>query len=281
MRDVDATDSLSLCDLRPRSHWEKVNLSLWGSYLTELELDAIDRACAVAGDRRVALEVGCEGGRWCAMLERKGWDITCTDVDPDALAICRSRLQGGRCIQVSPNDVSLPGENGVYSLLLCMEVFPVVYNDWFIAEAWRVLAGGGVLVGAFLNLHSWKGLLHRARATVLGRGQWYHRSYSDWRKQVHKMGFEITLETGYSWMPFARGSNHRWVPLANRIEKSLGLRNLAAASPWVIFVARKPQAQPLLRMNGESPANEHHNPRLVTAAPIRHSSQMPSQDQSK
>ena len=264
MSNVNEAEILGARNLGPRSYWEQVNLSQWGSYLTELELDAIDQACELAPEGRAALEVGCEGGRWSVMLERKGWDLTCTDVDPEALAICRSRLEHGRCIQVSPNDVSLPGKNEAFSLLLCMEVFPVVHNDWFITEAWRVLEEGGVLVGAFLNLHSWKGLLHRSRASVLGRAQWYHRSYSDWRKQVRKMGFEMTLETGYSWMPFARNSNHPLVPVATRLEKWLGLRKVPAASPWVVFIARKP-GRPQVRTHRESVVRASQGPVIENA----------------
>jgi SAM-dependent methyltransferase len=230
---------LTIASLEPRSHWERVNTSRWGAYLTELELDAITRAAQLAGPPRAALEVGCEGGRWSAMLEAQGWDMTCTDVDANALAICRSRLRHGRCIKVSPDDNTLPYQDRAASLLLCMEVFPVVHNSWFISEAWRVLREGGVLVGAFLNLCSWKGLVHRARCTALGRPQWYHRSYGHWRTELRKIGFELHLETGYSWMPFGRGSNHRLVPFATDLEKALGLRNLPAASPWVIFIAQK------------------------------------------
>jgi SAM-dependent methyltransferase len=225
--------------LEPRSYWEQINTSLWGSYLTNLELDAIQRAARLAGTPQAALEVGCEGGRWAAMLESQGWDMTCTDVNPEALEICRNRLERGRCIQVSPHDTTLPAEDDAVSLLLCMEVFPVVYNDWFIAEAWRVLQEGGVVVGAFLNLCSWKGLLHRVRSTVLRRFQWYHRTYPNWRAQVRKTGFELHLETGYSWMPFGRGSNHPLVPFAASLEETFGLRKLPAASPWVLFIAQK------------------------------------------
>lgn len=232
--------NLSTLGLDPLSYWERINTSQWGRYLTDLEFVTIATACELAGKPGAALEVGCEGGRWSVMLEEQGWEMTCTDVDSESVALCRSRLEHGRCLQVSPKDRTFPCANKAVSLLLCMEVFPVVHNDWFVNEAWRVLAEGGVLVGAALNSCSWKGALHRARCRALGRPQWYCRSYSSWRAQMRKAGFEFYQEIGYSWMPFGRGSNSALIPAATTLEKRLGLRSLPTLSPWVTFVVRKP-----------------------------------------
>ncbi len=188
----------------PPTYWEGVNRAHWGMYLSDLEYNAIDLAARLAKGPENALEVGCDGGRWAKVLEDQGWAMSCTDIDPRSLEICRCRLKRVSCIEVEPSDTTLPCGDESVSLILCMEVFPVIYQNWFIEESWRILVPGGTLVGVFLNLGSWKGLLHRWRCTLLSRNQWYCRTYLSWRRQVKRTGFRFCSQRGLSWMPFSR-----------------------------------------------------------------------------
>jgi hypothetical protein len=88
--------------------WEKIARTKWGSYLTEVEKQAILKANDLAVKPTIALEIGCEGGRWSMLLAKLGWKMICTDIDSHTLAICQRRISTAQCILVSPNDSTIP-----------------------------------------------------------------------------------------------------------------------------------------------------------------------------
>ena len=223
----------------PATKWDTVATTRWGRYTTDVVEDVIAAACELAGVPGAALEVGCEGGRWSRLLANGGWEMTCTDIDQDALSICQRRVPGAHCIFVSPDATTLPCESSAMRLVLCLEVFPLIESDWFAHEAGRVLQDNGVLVGVTLNRTSLRGMFVRAKERLRGESNFYNVSYAQWRRGMRQAGFEVALERGYCWFPFSRASNSVFVPFFVRLERWLGLDRIPSFSPWVAFVARK------------------------------------------
>ena len=220
--------------------WEKVALTRWGAYLSDVEQRAILQAQKLAGAPASALEVGCEGGRWSLMLAQMGWKMTCTDVNQEALAVCQKRVRAANCILVEPGSKTIPCGSNLFDLLLCIEVAPVIQSDWFVDEAHRVLKNGGVLVGVNWNRISPRGLLVRsARRMGLARGDFYKVSYPRLRSRLLAAQFRIVHEEGFCWGPFKRDSNSSLIPLFVKLERLLQLTKIVSVSPWIVFIARK------------------------------------------
>jgi SAM-dependent methyltransferase len=219
--------------------WERVALSRWGKYVTKVEHKSISSAAAMAGPPTEALEVGCEGGRWSRMLADQGWQMTCIDVDRATLDVCRSKLPAAKCVLADPRDKTIPEPSSKFSLLLCIEVAPVVHSDWFLAEAWRVLKPGGFMAAVAWNRRSIRGYISR-RNTGKPDSPFYRESYAQWRSRALACGFQFESERGFCWGPFSRRSNSSLIPLFVGIEKALGLHRFPFASPWVMTIASKP-----------------------------------------
>jgi SAM-dependent methyltransferase len=224
---------------QPVTMWEVVATTRWGRYTTEVAENAVLAAAEMAGTPGAALEVGCEGGRWSRLLSNMGWALTCTDIDANVLAVCQQRVPTANCIHVSPRATTLPCAARCVSLLLCLEVFPVMDSSWFAKEANRVLTGNGVLVGVTLNRMSVRGMFVRAKQFLTGKSEFYNSSYVEWRRRMEAAGFTITFQRGYCWFPLPRSSNSLLAPFFISIERWLGLDRLPALSPWVVFIARK------------------------------------------
>jgi SAM-dependent methyltransferase len=225
---------------KPRTMWETIATTRWGRYTTRIAEHAVMAACNAAGAPASALEVGCEGGRWSQFLAERGWTLTCTDINPDVLTICRQRVPDANCILVSPDGTTLPSPTASVRLLLCLEVFPVMDSEWFGSEASRVLEEGGVLVGVALNRASIRGAFVRLKEHLQGGPHGFYRSaYARRRLALRNAGFDIVLERGYCWFPFSRASNSPLIPFVTRLERWLLLDRIPLLSPWVVFVARK------------------------------------------
>ncbi len=227
--------------VRPKTTWwERIATSTkWGSYISYIEKKAILKGESLAGSPQRALEIGCESGRWSELLSQMGWEMTCIDVDSQSLSRCQQRLPNAKCILATPDDRSLPCDSSSASLLLCIEVDPVIDSDWFLPEAERVLTKDGILVGIFWNTFSWRGLAGRTKSALFGGTQYYHFMWMSWKKRFRAQGFEVVSEEGFCWAPFTRESNSFLVPAFTRMERELGLNRLIALSPWIAFVARR------------------------------------------
>ena len=237
----ESHDEVTIAAFEP-PYWERVALfTRWGAYVSHVVHQVIMKGHAVAGKPNRALEIGCEGGRWSKLLSDLGWEMTCIDVNRDVLDVCQKRIPAARCILASSRDETVPCESGSVDLLLCLEVAPVIQSDWFLPEAHRVLKPEGVVVGVLLNRASWRGILTRAKYRLVNRsnGDFYARSYSDWRRQLGRTGFQLVHEEGFCWWPFGRQSNSPLVTPLTRAERLLKLHRLTSLSPWVAFAARK------------------------------------------
>jgi SAM-dependent methyltransferase len=222
-----------------QTFWEKVGNTRWGAYTTEIARLAILRGHHIAARPTVALEIGCEGGRWSSLLANLGWSMICVDTDAEVLKLCQKRIPSANCILANPSDDKVRCESDSIDLLLCVEVGPVIQSDWFIEEGLRVLRNDGVIVGVFWNLLSLRGLFGHARAAFAGDFDFYKIPYPSWKRKLSNRGFRILYEEGYCWFPFSRASNSALVPYFTLLEKVLGLRKLIFFSPWVVFIAQK------------------------------------------
>lgn len=221
------------------TRWERAATTKWGAYISDVERRAIMVGHRLSGQPTAALEVGCEGGRWSRMLADAGWQMTCADVNPTALAVCQKRIPEATCILRSPDDRTLPCETSSIGLLLCIEVPPLVNATWFFDEAHRVLKAGGLLVIVYWNLLSLRGLFHKSRAMLAGGLDCYQAPYRLWKLQLIRRGWTPVYEEGFCWFPFWRESDSSLVPLATSFEKFVGLRRLTSISPWVSTVFQK------------------------------------------
>src|SRR5439155_4055080 len=98
--DVNAatTDESSLSALS-MTHWDRVaETTSWGRYLTDVERQVVLRGEALAERPGHALDLGCGSGRWSKLLSERGWNMTCTDVNAQALAICRRNVPKAKCL---------------------------------------------------------------------------------------------------------------------------------------------------------------------------------------
>jgi SAM-dependent methyltransferase len=224
------------------TYWETVAQSRWGNYTTQIEKAVLLKAAGMLGKPGTFLEVGCEGGRWSVLLDRRGWRAICTDVDDRSLDVCQERLPDATCVLVDEEDTTLPCETSHVSLVLCIEVPSALRTEWFLREASRVLKNDGVLVGVFFNKHSLRGYVRHLAASAFRKFDWYERSYSDWKNAARANGFEFLCEEGICWFPFSRNSNSPLVRPAVWLERVLGLRRLISVSPWIVFIARKPSS---------------------------------------
>lgn len=228
-----------------RTYWEGVSTTRWGRYLTAIQKEVIFSADKTVGKPGIALEIGADGGRWSGTLMNQGWKVICTDVSPDALGLCQQRLPRAKCILVKPTDRSLPCATNAVKCILCIEVDPVISSEWFIEEASRVLAVGGVLVATINNKSSLRAVFHQAfrPGDAIARKQrgFYQVSYRDCRTRLLRCGFQVIREVGCCWPPFTRDSNSFLVPFFVRLETYLGLPRLPSLSPWVVFAAQKVQ----------------------------------------
>jgi SAM-dependent methyltransferase len=221
--------------------WEKAATTRWGGYVTEVEKRAILGGQSLAEKPAQALEMGCEGGRWSKLLSDLGWEMTCVDVDRQMLDICQQKVPGAKCILASPHDKIIPCDSKSMSLLLCIEVAPVMDSEWFLPEAARVLSDDGILIGILLNKASWRGKMNRMKRSFFGcKGdEFYKSNYRNWKSSLYQAGFNLVQEEGFCWGPFGRTSNSPLIPLFTRSERLLGLHRLITFSPWVAFIARK------------------------------------------
>ena len=227
------------------TRWERIGVETrWGRYLSAVERRMLLRAIEASPGPPVALEVGCEGGRWTELLANAGWCVTSTDIDRESLDVCEHRVPSAKCLLVEPNATMLPAESGSLGLLLCYEVFTVVHERWFLDEVARVLAPGGVFVAVVSNRSSHRRFLWEAANR--GRPEedinglpMYSRTYGSWRQQLRDNGFVTVAEEGFCWMPFSRQSDSHLVEPLNKVERILNLQHLPTLSPWVCAVMAK------------------------------------------
>ena len=218
--------------------WERSAEFRWGTYLTARERSVL--RSAIAGvPPGAALEVGCDGGRWCILLADCGWSVAGCDVNPTAVALCRERIPNGEFTLVQPTSSRLPVSDRSMDLLLVIEVPEVTQSTWFPEEAARVLKVGGMCVFCVHNGRSLRGAVYTV-LSEFGERRKYRNFYADtvsrFRTRMESSGFVFAQLEGFAWFPFQRNSNSRLISIAETTERFLGLRKLPGVSPFVAGV---------------------------------------------
>ena len=228
-------------------HWERVaSETRWGSYIDVVEHRAVDLGSRLAAPSSTALDFGCGSGRWSEQLDAQGWHMSCVDVDTTVLATCRERVPGAECSMIDPDATTLPAPTASIRLLLCLEVFEVVHEQWFVDEVARVVEPGGVIVVTVSNATSYRRVPFWLRTRLAGSRRsdrvysaMYSVPYRSWRQRLRSHGFNFVFEEGICWAPFSRESNSVLIPAATALERIVGLRRLPVVSPWVVAVAQR------------------------------------------
>ena len=177
-----------------------------------------------------------------AFLAGRGWEVRCTDVNAESLELCRRRVPSAECTLVTGEETSLAEPEESLTLLLCLEVVPVIGSSWFLPEAARVLRPGGLMVCTYYNSLSLRALAYRIRQKFRRNdhdyGYYAQKPYVHYARDLDRSGFDIVSQEGLCWFPFGRTSDSVLVPPAVKLERILGLRKLTSVSPWIVFVAR-------------------------------------------
>ena len=243
--DVPAGSVLRESEVAPPgslTYWDRVNLARWGAYLIQREQTVVLRAHALAQKPGEAIDLGCGSGRWSKLLSDLGWRMTSIDIDSHSLAVCKRNVPSANCLRADPEASTIPCGPGSTSMLLCIEVAPVIQAPWFLSESHRVLADQGFLVGVWWNRRSWRWfgwLLKNFLTGGRSAQSFYKKAYPAWRQDLRSVGFDVVYEEGFSWAPFNRASNSPLIPLSARLERFLGLHRWVTLSPWVLFIAKK------------------------------------------
>jgi SAM-dependent methyltransferase len=99
------------------------------------------------------LNVGAGQGTFTNRLQVEGFELTSTDVTPEAVAVLRARVAG----RVEAADATdLPFESGAFDAVVLGEVLEHIEDDAAaLGEAWRVLASAGVLAVSVPRNPAW------------------------------------------------------------------------------------------------------------------------------
>lgn len=221
------------------TYWERAADTRWGRYITEIESRTLLAAASSFSQPGVALEIGCEGGRWSRMLSDRGWRVIATDIDAETLSVCQQRNPSIRCVLTDPEDDYFPADEASVDLLLTVEVSPIVNQPWYAAEVARVLKPGGKLVATTHNRMSWRGAAVNIKSAIRKREQFYGTKFSSFQASLFRYGLIVDQAEGCCWAPLGRESDSKLVSVAVALERGLRLNRLTSLSPWIVFSATK------------------------------------------
>ena len=213
--------------------WERNTQNRWSQYLLGIEEDIVLRTLERFEQPGKAIEVGCDGGKWSTLLHSLGWDVTCVDIDPDALAICRQRLPDAKIVFADPEATTYEIDGDQFDFLFAIQV-PPSQEPWFAREAARLLKPGALAVFDVINAASYRAYLSLLRSMVSRDELFYTCRFADVQKDYEAEGFEFLETIGYAWAPFSRDSNSLVIPFVTGLEKCFGLRGFSRYAPWVI-----------------------------------------------
>jgi ubiquinone/menaquinone biosynthesis C-methylase UbiE len=218
-------------NLTKETHWESAAKTRMGKYLTSLETAFIAKAFDPLTSRFV-IDIGAEAGRFSLLAANS--KVSVVGIDIDAYSLRRLKQKNKDVTVVQADARHIPFKNSSFDEVFMVEVLDYIPQlEETVGDCYRVLKADCPFVLSFGNQSSLK-----AKLRVL-RGKSYTHSYRTVMKSLSKTGFKVTDQLGYSWLPFGRMSQSRFVPLLAGAERIFGLRRLPRFSPWVMLSATK------------------------------------------
>jgi ubiquinone/menaquinone biosynthesis C-methylase UbiE len=210
------------------THWEKAAKTKMGKYLTRLESTFILKTTNLSRKNLTVLDVGAEAGRFSTFAADNHATVVSIDIDSYSLKRLKAKNRQVNIIQADARKIPL--KDGVLDVAFMVEVLDYIPElDISLIECNRTLKKDGVCVLSFGNKSSYKARLRKTS------DKFYIHSYGSVMRTMPKTGFRVKRKVGYSWLPFGRVSQSRFIPFLAWLEGAFGLRKLVRYSPWVMM----------------------------------------------
>ena len=215
-------------NLSEETHWEKAAKTRMGKYLTRLESDFIFKSVNLSRENLTVMDVGAEAGRFSLIAAKN--KATVLSIDIDSRSLKRLKLKTNQVNIIQADARKIPLIDGVLDVAFMIEVLDYIPElELALGECNRTLKDGGFCILSFGNKSSLKAKLRELH------GKTYLHSYSNVMQSLFKTGFTLKRKMGYSWLPFGRVSENRFIPVLAWAERIFGLRKVTRFSPWVIM----------------------------------------------
>ncbi len=204
--------------------------------MSRREYAFVRRALAAGGVPPELLDLGCGSGAVGRALGDVAHRSVGLDISHEALVTYRRRAPAAWLARADSR--RLPFRCASFDCVLALQTLDYVELETFLEQCRRVLRPGGLLIFDALNRRGYKWHLKNrvGRALDLPSADLDYRQVA---RTAGAHGFVIEAVRGYSWPPFTRNSNNRFVALADRVESLLRLDRLYRISPKIIVAARK------------------------------------------
>jgi SAM-dependent methyltransferase len=224
--------------------WDQYREARLDRYLFRTEYHFVRQALEQATVHGPLLDLGCGSGRVSGPLQQEGLQVIGMDIDMVPLQAFAQRTQDVSLVRGDAHRLPFASDSAAH--VVAVQSFMFGDARRLMAEYYRVLRSGGVLVVQLLNRHGYKRALKNTvgRVVHLGRDRMNQQfidvpTCGEVLDMMVAEGFEILGTQGYNWLPFARDSNSPLVDAAAALEGALGLRQVPALSPWVLIAGRK------------------------------------------
>jgi ubiquinone/menaquinone biosynthesis C-methylase UbiE len=222
----DASEVRTKKSFSEETHWEKAAKTRMGKYLTQIETDFIFKSITPSQTCTI-MDVGTEAGRFSSIASDK--NATVIGIDLDSYGLRRLKLRTKNVGVIQADARKLPMKDHIFDAIFMIEVLDYIPDlDETFAECYRTLKSNSTLIVSFGNKRSLKSQLRKLH------GKSYMHSYNRVMQSLSKTGFSVVRKMGYSWLPFGRTSESRFIPFLAMLEKIFALRRIPSLSPWVI-----------------------------------------------
>jgi len=222
----DASEVRTKKGFSEETHWEKAAKTRMGKYLTQIETDFIFKSITPSQTCTI-MDVGTEAGRFSSIASDK--NATVIGIDLDSYGLRRLKLKTRNVDVIQADARRIPMKDRTFDAIFMIEVLDYIPDlDETFAECYRTLKSNSTLIVSFGNKRSFKSQLRKLR------GKSYMHSYNRVMQSLSKTGFSVVKKRGYSWLPFGRTSESRFIPFLAMLEKIFALRRIPSLSPWVI-----------------------------------------------
>ena len=213
-------------NLSEETHWERAAKTRMGKYLTRIETDFIFKSIEPSQTCTV-MDVGAEAGRFSLLASDK--NATVIGIDIDSYGLKRLKLKTKNINVIQADARKIPLKDDTFDAIFMIEVLDYIAElDEALTECHRTLKSNSPLILSFGNKSSLKSQLRELH------GKAYRHSYKRVMRSLSKTGFLAVRKMGYSWLPFGRTSESRFIAFLAILEKLFALRRIPSLSPWVI-----------------------------------------------